>query len=117
MKNTVRRDWIKRQIENGNIEVKCNYILTDDYAWDNAVDFGKTGWMPARISNPKYEEYINPVGNKMNRCVDHDELQGYINFRDHDFKFKSGFAYKKEDGTIQFCPLSGQSYTLRIINQ
>jgi hypothetical protein len=38
MTNTVRRDWIKRQIIKGNIEIRTDMILTDDYAYDNSAN-------------------------------------------------------------------------------
>lgn len=111
---TVRRDWLKRQVEAGNIEAKCNYSLTDDYAFDNATGFGKTGWIPARIRNPKFGMVL--VNNfKMERCIDSDHVQGQMNFNPSDFKGKSGWAYRNvETGIISFGIHSNASYDLRI---
>lgn len=39
---TLRQDVVRRAIERGEFEnIKCAYHYTDDYAWDNANDFGK----------------------------------------------------------------------------
>ncbi|MEX3625064.1 hypothetical protein [Viridibacillus arvi] len=38
---TVRQDTVRKAIERGEFEkIKCAYHLTDDYAWDNANNFG-----------------------------------------------------------------------------
>jgi hypothetical protein len=38
---TVRQDTVRKAIERGEFEkIKCAYHMTDDYAWDNANDFG-----------------------------------------------------------------------------
>jgi hypothetical protein len=38
---TVRQDVVRRAIEREEFElIKCAYSYTDDYAWDNANDFG-----------------------------------------------------------------------------
>ena len=95
---TIRRDKIKRLIENGKIEARCKYRYTDDYAYDNIANFGKTGWLPARISSG-YS----------------DKKEGYINFEEHDFRYKSGTAWENEDGTITFMVLSNNSFALRIV--
>jgi len=94
---TVRRDWIKRQIEKGIVEVKCNYKYTDDYAFDAAVKFQKTDWMPARVDENR-----------------RGQENGCINFHPEDFRFQSGLAYRQDDGTIRFVVMAGESYTLRM---
>jgi hypothetical protein len=114
MKNTIKRNWLKKQIELGKVEAKCNFKLTDDYAWDNADNFGKTDWMPARISHPTYAEYTTACGSVCTRCVDDDFVQGSLNFHDSDFAYKTGYACHNDDGTIRFSVLSGELYTLRI---
>lgn len=111
---TIRRDWLKRQIEKGNIEAKCNHKFTDDYAFDNAYNFGKTDWMPARIKHPQYETYTNEIGSVLTRRTDDDLKDGYLNFREDDFGYKSGMAYYNDDGSIHFSVLSSESYTLRV---
>lgn len=38
---TVRQDTVRKAIQRGEFElIKCAYHYTDDYAWDNANDFG-----------------------------------------------------------------------------
>ena len=87
MKKTVRRDWLKRQIAKGNIEIKCNMILTDDYAYDNASNCQKSDWKKANIEN----------------------------FSEQDFKYQSGYAYWNEDKTeISWTMLCNHYYTCRI---
>jgi len=45
--NTVNRGWLKKQVQAGKMEIKCQYHYTDDYAHDAAVGYGKTDWMDA----------------------------------------------------------------------
>ena len=115
-RKTVRRDWLKKMVEAGKVEAKCNHVYTDDYAFDNAYNFGKTGWMPARVSHPTWEEYTNSVGNVCHRASDSDMKSDCLNFHDHDFTFSTGGASWNDDKTeINFYPLSSESYTLRMI--
>lgn len=38
---TIRQDTVRKAIEREEFElIKCAYSLTDDYAWDNANEFG-----------------------------------------------------------------------------
>jgi len=111
---TIRRDWLKRQIEKGNVEAKCQHDLTDDYQFDNANDFGKTDWMEARMSRPTYKEVTNYVGNKVTVVDDRDFIDGIMNFKDYEFTGKSGGAYRTNDETIHLYVHSNLSYTLRI---
>lgn len=85
---TVNRGWLKKQIEKGNIEIKTDMILTDDYAFDDAVKCQKSGWRKADIKE----------------------------FSEYDFKYKSGRAYWSQDGTISWTMLCNHYYTCRIIN-
>ena len=117
IKKSIRRDWLKRQIEAGKIEVKCNYHMTDDYAFDNANDFGKTDWMPARMRHPKYEQRKNYVGNTVDVCTDDDFVDGYMNLNEYEFTGKSGGAYQYEDGTIHFYVHSNLSYDMRLVER
>lgn len=97
---TIRRDWLKRQIEKGVVEAKVNYALTDDYAYDNSVNNQRTKvWKPAVVCEHSKRTYDRPV----------------VYFADFDFKTSTGYAGWEEDGTITFCPLSSEYYTLRII--
>jgi hypothetical protein len=112
---TVNRGWLKRQVLKGKVEARCSHHLTDDYLFDVANKYGVTGWMPARISHPVYEEYENDFGYKRSRCADYDFIEGQMNFHDFDFEGKSGGAYRQPDGTIHFYIHSNASYELRLI--
>lgn len=111
---TIRRDWLLRQIEAGKVVGKCDMSLTDDYAWDNASNFGKTGWMPVRISHPKYEKLTLPNGCVIDHNTDSDLVEGAINFYEYYFGFKSGTAHWNPDGTILFRVHSNLWYTLQV---
>jgi len=89
MGKAIRRDWIKRQIAKGNIEIKTEMILTDDYAFDAASGCQKTSeWVKADINN----------------------------FNDRDFQYKSGHAYWNDDHTeISWTMLCNHYYKLRLI--
>ena len=88
----VNRGWLLRQVQAGNVEVKCNYSMTDDYAFDAAYNFGKTDWMPA-------QDYFKKDGCK---------LAWY-------FSTKGGFAYWNEDKSeIAMSVYSNYSLQLRI---
>lgn len=110
----VRRDWLRKQVEAGKIEVKCNFYLTDDYAFDNANKGGTTDWMPARIKHPKYEKHLNQWGYEDSHVVDDDCPQGFMNFWESDFSGKSGSAYWENDTLIRFRIHSNASYTMRV---
>ena len=88
MRKTIRRDWLKKQIEKGNIEIKCNGIYTDDYAYDYETNCQRSDWQLANINN----------------------------FEAHDFKYETGYAYMHEDGTIRWTMLANHYYECRLIN-
>jgi hypothetical protein len=111
--NTIRRNWLKKQIELGKVDAMCNYHLTDDYRFDASNNNGETGWMKARIAHPIYTEYINYVGNREYHC-NQDRIEGMMNFREDDFTTQSGAAWKTEKGLITLKVHSNLSYTLRI---
>lgn len=119
MSNTVNRGWLKKQVELGNVEVRCNYHYTDDYAFDNAYDFGRTDWMPARIKSPKFEEIVNCYGNRESICVDHDDLPGYMNMYGNEFTGNCGRAYRdsRDGGIITLRVHSNLVYSMRIKSQ
>lgn len=111
---TVNRGWLKRQVEAGKVEAKCDYHFTDDYAWDNASGFGKTDWLPARIQHPTYKEVGEP-GHERSITDNDDFIEGMMNFREWDFKAQSGAAYCRDGETdIHFRIHSNLVYTLRI---
>jgi hypothetical protein len=109
---TVNRVWLKRQVIAGLIEAKCNYHFTDDYAYDNASGFGKTTWLPARVSHPTYKD-VGELGHERNILDDHDFIEGFMNFTEWDFKTKSGAAWWDNETEINFIIHSNHSFTMR----
>jgi len=112
---TIKRNWLKKQIELGKIEIKCELHLTDDYRFDVSNEFGKSDWMPARIRKPVFS-MVTVNGYEMERCTNDDWKAGYMNLHEGDFEGKPGYAYRKEDGTITLKIHSNLYYTLREIN-
>lgn len=53
MSKTVNRGWLRKQVEKGNMEVKCCYHMTDDYRYDYDNNCGKTGWFQACLDDGK----------------------------------------------------------------
>jgi hypothetical protein len=89
MNKTIRRDWLKRQIQKGNMQIKTKMILTDDYAYDNATNCQASEWHDAKIED----------------------------FYDQDFKYSTGFAQWNDDGTINFAMMCNHYYILRLKNK
>jgi len=110
---TMRRDTLKKKVEAGKMEAKCNHHYTDDYAYDNAVNFGETDWMPAHIMHPTYKEVTLQNGNKMTVRDDEDRKAGFFNLMNCDFTGNGGHAWLAEDGTICLYVHSNLSYQLR----
>jgi hypothetical protein len=112
---TIRRDWLHKQIDAGKMEVKCNYHFTDDYAFDNANKGGATEWMPARIRRPTFSKYVTPGGWENDYCSNDDHIEGTMSFHLSDFTGKSGMAYWGDEAKtlIRFSIHSNASYTLR----
>ena len=88
---TVRRDWLKKQIEAGKMEIRCLQDLTDDYAYDSANNGGRTEWMDG----------VEWVKNQSK------------NLYDWKFRSTSGGAYREKDGKIIFYVYSNLCYELR----
>ena len=112
------RRWIMRQVAKGNIEAKCTNKLTDDYAFDNSNNFGRTSWMPARLNPARtWEEYTLQNGNTAHRCTNSDEQskEGFMSFDASDFGWSSGGAYYNDDGTISLYG-AGEHYNLRLVS-
>ncbi|HHT9137752.1 MAG TPA: hypothetical protein ACFYEK_10995, partial [Candidatus Wunengus sp. YC60] len=84
---TIRRDWIKRQIAKGNMEIRCKMVLTDDYAYDNDSNFQKSEWKLAKIED----------------------------FNESDFTYSTGHASQAEDNLINWTMLCNHYYQLRLI--
>ena len=112
---TIRRDWLKRQIELGRIEAKCNYHLTDDYAYDNATGFGRTDWLKCRIRRPVFGEYVSEYGFTLTRCMNDDMVYGMMNLTDDDFTGKCGSAWWDDGSTITLVVHSNLSYDMRLV--
>lgn len=104
---TINRGWLKRQIEKGNIEARCAFHFTDDYAFDNATGFGKTDWMLSRVRYPQFDP-------ESHRCINDDRKPDMINFDESDFRTKSGSAYRNDDGTITLRIHSNEVWKLRM---
>lgn len=96
---TVNRGWLKRRILAGEVEARRNYRYTDDYAYDAAVDFGKTDWIPAHVVGPDESQY-------------RDGLADHMNFADSDFR-GYGHAWWNADGTITLY-FGYESFELRL---
>jgi hypothetical protein len=92
--DTVRRDWLKKQIAAGKMEAKLDYSIEHDGS--GAYDKFGGPWIPARLSSG-YGDFV----------------EGQMNFRSHDFTSKSGMAYRGPNGTISLIVHSNLAYTLR----
>ena len=93
--NTVNRGWLMRRILEGKVMAKCNGIYTDDYAFDAAYDFQKTGWLKAKIE----DDYSQRKGKFL--YFRRDEFRGY------------GHAWRQPDGDITLS-FGYRSYTMRL---
>jgi hypothetical protein len=112
---TIRRDWLLRQIDAGMVDAKCDYHLTDDYAYDNANKGGQTDWLPARISRP----YRKDPSSANHRFMDDDErdfISGVMNFHESDFTSSCGLCYWRDEAQtlISFSVHQNLHYTLRL---
>jgi len=112
---TVKRNWLKRQIELGKVEAKCTHHLTDDYAFDNANKFGVTDWLKCRISRPTWKDVTLYNGNTITVRDDDDFVTGQMNLDDHDFEGKPGRAWRNPDGTITLIVHSNLAYEMRLV--
>lgn len=91
------RGHLKNLVKKGMIEAKCIFHYTDDYAYDNAVNYGETDWLPV--------EFV-----KEHR----DSKQGHISFSDWDFGTSSGYLHQRENGLYSFAIHSNLVYNIRI---
>ena len=110
---TINRAWLMRQVDAGKMEARCTLRLTDDYTFDTAYNYGKTGWMPARIRRPVFKEMALPNGNVIEYSVNDDFTDDQMNLQEYHFTGKSGGAYRNEDGTIHLRVHSNLHYELR----
>jgi hypothetical protein len=112
---TIRRDWLMRQIDAGMVDAKCDYHLTDDYAYDNANKGGQTDWLPARVSRP----YRKDPSSENHRFLDDEErdfISGVMNFRESDFEGSCGLCYWRDEAQTLIILIVHQnlSYSLRL---
>ncbi len=61
------RGHLKRAAKKGQLYVKCSFRYTDDYAWDDAVNFGKM------------DEYVRVYFKSEEITPEIDALEGQIN--------------------------------------
>jgi len=101
-KKIAHRGHLRNLIKKGLIEAKCNYRYTDDYAYDNATNFGKTDWKPA------YLESMIPEGEQIDGII-FDDSGDY-----DDFKTPTGALFPRENGEYSFLIHSNLSFRVRI---
>jgi hypothetical protein len=95
--STFNRGKLLRAAKAGKLFAKCDYRLTDDYAFDNANNFGKhADWLPVVINETMAEW-----------------KPGQINMTEWHFKTKSGGCYEHK-GEITFYVHGNLSYTVKI---
>jgi hypothetical protein len=92
---TVNRGWLRRRIEAGEMEARCDYWHTDDYLRDAENDNGKTGWLTPRVHTPGAPHYV----------------EGYITFWPSEFS-GYGRAWRESCGTITLY-FGSRCYSLR----
>jgi len=121
--NTYNRGTLKKEIIKGEWLVRRKYRYTDDYAWDSASDFGKTGFMEAKyfpdfwlwLEEKGLVEEFNSRLNEVKQWEDRDsvrreytnkyaeeknvvEVKGMV-FDQNNFK-NYGHAWKEVDGSV-----------------
>src|SRR3990167_7876405 len=98
--STINRRKLMNDIAKGLYEAKCDYSMTDDYAFDNANNFGRmTEWKPARIKAASvWEEVTLQNGNTGHRLISDDFKEGFISFTEHKSTGKSGRANTDNNG-------------------
>jgi hypothetical protein len=111
---TVRRDMLLRRLRAGRLVVKCDIHLTDDYAFDNATNFGKTGWLVAR--EKKWNtDHVDENGWERGHW---DFVEGMMNLGPDTFEGSCGRAYRANDEDPNFVHLhvhSNLSYSLYVV--
>lgn len=75
---------------------RCDGIYTDDYAFDAAYNYRKTGWLKARIE----DDYSKRKGKFL--YFRHDDFRGYSH------------AWRRPNGNIILSFGNYSSYTLRV---
>ena len=109
---TIRRDWLKRQVEAGKMECRCDFYIEHD--GDGRSDTFGGSWLPARIRHPKFEPRMMPGGFERDVCVDHDCIDGSMNMMDHEFAGNCGHVWAdSKAGPFTLHVHSNLCYTLR----
>lgn len=109
---TVRRDWLKKQIEAGKMEARCDHYIEHD--GDGRYDTRGGPWMAARIRRPVFEPRMMPAGFECDVCVDDNFIEGQMNMLDCDFTGNCGSAYRNDSGIITLRVHSNLCYSLRL---
>lgn len=89
---TVRRDKVMRDVMKGLYQAKCDFRLTDDYAFDNATGFGKSEYKDAVVADRNGQQDVCPLP---------------------EYYFKMASCWMNEDGTVCLNVHSNLSYTLK----
>ena len=130
---TYNRGRLKREIQKGLWLVKCDGKYTDDYAFDAANNYGKTGYVPA-IYFPSFHDWLDKKGlaDEYNRQVqanpnrwgisgtevgklynkEKDSLPAGIKFDDSDFR-GYGMAWTNDNGATVALSFGYVSYTFK----
>lgn len=91
---TINRGWLLRQAKAGKLAMVGSYHFDDQYGQSGSE--GKL--MPVRIIS------------------NHSEHQtGVLGLYEHDFRSKSGCAYRSDDDTITLIVHSNCNYDLRVV--
>jgi hypothetical protein len=99
-KKIAHRGHLRNLIKKGMIEAKCLFHYTDDYAYDNAYNNGKTDWMPV-----EFVEFHT------------DGKDGFLSFTDWDLKTSSGYLHADTNDMYSFAIHSNLVYKVRIKEQ
>ena len=107
---TVRRDMLLRRLKAGRLVAKCNYSLTDDYAFDDAYGFGKTGWLKANLKTWVVDDAETERGH-------YTHVEGEMNLHESDFEGPCGGAYRGGDdpNRVRLSVHSNLSYDVYIV--
>lgn len=97
MIKTLRRDKLLRDLRKGLHYGMCNYRHTDDYAFDDSHNFGKTNFLEVNIRT----ESKDP------------SKEGHINLWESDFRGSCGSAWINDDGTVTLVVHSNLSYDFK----
>lgn len=96
---SINRGQLKKLVAAGLMQAKCDYRMTDDYAFDNSINCGKTEWLDAQL----------------------DERHGYriegkLSFTAWDFATSCGLAYldNKDKSLVHLIIHQNESHTFRL---